>query len=412
MTRALSWKSSAGKVRADHQRGSRAVRYLKFVLSLAVLALLASLSATAAHKDLSFYDVSVADLAGKPGTMIRYEKMELFSVYRAKAYRILYRTSDMNGRTIASSGMVVVSDYGPARKAVVAWAHPTTGVTRHCAPSIQESPIDAISGITDLIVLGVTVVATDYPGLGTAGHVPYLAGVGEARAILDSVRAVAGVEELQASNHFALWGYSQGGHAALFAAALAKSYAPELNLAGVAAAAPPTELGTLLDDDIGTTDGRILGAMALLAWSRLYGVALEPLVSPAAAAVMKHIDSHCVDSVGSAIKALNAEHPLDKKFLNFDPVERSPWKELLAKNSVNPRTIRVPVFIAQGLDDPIVIPAVTEKFVGELCREGDHVVLDLMKNVDHGLAAKKSYHQAIAWIGDRLRGKPAPSNCR
>jgi acetyl esterase/lipase len=405
-------ETECGQSARKSSAGLRAVTYLKFVLSLAVLAFLAILPAHAAQKDLSFYHVSAADLAGKPGTMIRYEKMELFSVYRAKAYRILYRTSDMHGRTIASSGMVMVSDFGPAKKAVVAWAHPTTGVTRHCAPSIQESPIDAIAGITDLIVLGVTVVATDYPGLGTAGLTPYLAGIGEAHAVLDSVRAVAGVEELQASNHFALWGYSQGGHAALFAAALAKSYAPELNLAGVAAAAPPTDLGTLLDDDIGTTDGRILGAMALLSWSKLYDVSLEPLVGPAAVAVMEHIDSHCVDSASSAMKALQAEQPLNKKFLNFDPEDRSPWKELLAKNSVNPSAIRVPVFIAQGLDDPIVIPTVTEKFVGELCREGDRVVLDLMKNVDHGMAAKKSFHQAIAWIGDRLRGKPAPSNCR
>ena len=387
------------------------MRYLKFAVFFIVAVVLAGLPARA-ENDLSFYQVSAADLAGKPGTLIRYEPLHLFSMYRAKAYRILYRTSDMHGRTVASSGMVVVSDFGPAKKSIVAWAHPTTGVTRHCAPSLRESPIDAIAGITDLIVEGVTVVATDYPGLGTGGVTPYLSGIGEAHAVLDSVKAIAGAEVFQAGHHFALYGYSQGGHAALFAAALAKKYAPEHALVGVAVAAPATELGILLDDDLATTDGKILGAMALLSWSKLYGVPLEPLVTPHVAKIMELIDSHCVDKVGSAIKALEAEQPMGAKFLNFDPNEREPWKGLLAANSVDPRSIRMPVYIAQGLDDQIVIPAVTERFAAALCKEGDPVVLDLIKDTDHGMAAKKSFHQAVRWIGERLNGKPAPSNCR
>ena len=40
------------------------------------------------------------------------------------------------------------------------------------------------------------------------------------------------------------------------------------------------------------------------------------------------------------------------------------------------------------------------------------MVLDLIKNTDHGMAAKKSFHDAVRWIGERLNGKPAPSNCR
>jgi len=389
------------------------VKYLKFAVCFAFALMLASVArADEEKKDLSFYEVSAADLAGKPGTLIRYEPLHLFSVYRAKAYRILYRTSDMHGRTIAASGMVVVSDYGPAKKAIVAWAHPTTGVTRHCAPSLRESPIDAIAGITDLIVEGVTVVATDYPGLGTSGVTPYLAGIGEAHAVLDSVKAIADVEVFQAGHHFALYGYSQGGHAALFAAALAKRYAPDHALVGVAVAAPATELGVLLDDDVATTDGKILGAMALLSWSRLYGVSLEPLVTPHVAKIMELIDKHCVDKVGSAIKALEAEQPMGAKFLNFDPNDRQPWKGLLAENSVDPKSIRMPVYIAQGLDDQIVIPQVTERFAAALCKEGDPVVLDLIKDTDHGMAAKKSFHQAVHWIGERLDGKPAPSNCR
>jgi hypothetical protein len=37
---------------------------------------------------------------------------------------------------------------------------------------------------------------------------------------------------------FVVWGHSQGAHAALFTGLIAKSYPPELDLLGVAAAAP------------------------------------------------------------------------------------------------------------------------------------------------------------------------------
>ncbi len=93
------------------------------------------------------------------------------------------------------------------------------------------------------------------------------------------------------------------------------------------------------------------------------------LVTPHVAKIMALIDAHCVDKVGSAIKALEAEQPMGAKFLNFDPNDREPWKGLLAANSVDPKSIRMPVFIAQGLDDQIVITKVTERFAAALSRK-------------------------------------------
>ncbi len=76
------------------------------------------------------------------------------------------------------------------------------------------------------------------PGLGTAGPHPYLVGLSEARAVLDSVRAAREIAGAGASDRFAVWGHSQGGQAALFSGLIADTYAPELRLAGVAAAVP------------------------------------------------------------------------------------------------------------------------------------------------------------------------------
>jgi acetyl esterase/lipase len=81
-------------------------------------------------------------------------------------------------------------------------------------------------------------------------------------------------------NRFAVWGHSQGGQAALFTGLIAKSYAPELDLAGVAAAAPATELAMLLDDDIASSGGRNLTSMTLWSWSRLFGAPIDRVVDP------------------------------------------------------------------------------------------------------------------------------------
>lgn len=81
--------------------------------------------------------------------------------------------------------------------------------------------------------------------------------------MLDSVRAARRIVGATASDRFVVWGHSQGGQATLFAGKLARSYAPELRLVGVAAAAPASELANHLNDDLSTPAGKILTAYTL-----------------------------------------------------------------------------------------------------------------------------------------------------
>jgi pimeloyl-ACP methyl ester carboxylesterase len=386
-------------------------RVLVAALAVTSFFLLTNSARSAPHD--AFYDVSAADLSGPPGRLIRYAPLQLMSIYRAKAFRILYRSTDFAGRPIAVSGIAVISTYpAPAGgRPVVAWAHPTSGVAQHCAPSLREDPLDSIAGIKDMIPHGYAVVATDYPGLGVHGIVPYLLGRGEGQAVLDSVRALTQLPEAQASKHYTLWGYSQGGHAALFAAGLANSYAPELKLVGVAAAAPPTDLRQTLDDDIGTVAGRILAAMTMQSWNRALGLPLGDLVTEDAQAIIQHIDTHCVDSLSSQLKALSEEQKLGKKFLKTDPATDAPWNKAMTENSAGVHTITVPIFIAQGSHDEIVPPAVTEAFVGKLCSQKHNVHFLALPGADHGMTRQKSQSQAVAWIANAFAGAAQTSGC-
>jgi hypothetical protein len=222
-----------------------------------------------------FYDVDPSELPGKPGTVIRLEAMPS-SPRGAQAYRVLYRSIGLHGEPIAVSGVVIhpLGQPPATGRNIVAWAHPTTGVARKCAPSLWAHTFDEIPGLDDMLARGYVVAATDYPGLGTAGVHPYMIGESEGRAVLDMVRAAVAMPEPGAAARFVVWGHSQGGHAALYTGELAHRYAPELTMLGVAAAAPATYLGPLFEADINSTDGRLLAAYALWSWSSIYLVPL------------------------------------------------------------------------------------------------------------------------------------------
>ncbi len=294
---------------------------------------------------------------------------------------------------------------------MAAWAHPTTGVVPDCAPSLQLGWKKTIPGLDAMVKAGWVVVATDYPGLGTPGFHPYLVGASEARAVVDSVRAARNVKEAGAGSRFAVWGHSQGGHAALFTGQLAPTLAPELTLVGVAAAAPATDLGKLLEADLGTKLGNVLAAEALFAWSKVYDTPLGKVVYPDAIPVVEKVAARCIRDAGEGIAAFTEAMPLRDGFLAVKMTAAEPWATIMKENSPGASPIRAPVFIAQGTVDTVVRAAVTATFAGGLCADGTAVHYKAMPDEAHILVAFHSADDAVAWMADRFAGKPAPDDC-
>jgi acetyl esterase/lipase len=259
---------------------------------------------------------------------------------------------------------------------------------------------------------GYIIAATDYPGLGTPEVHPYLVGVSEGRAVLDSIRAARQIAGSGASTRYVVWGHSQGGHAALFTGLIAQSYAPELQLAGVAAAAPATDLGTLMDDDLGTGGGNNITAMTLWSWSRVYGAPMTPLVTPQAMPVINHLAQLCIERWFDMLTRRGPTLALEKSFLRVDNLtDIEPWHVLLAENSPAPLPNTIPVFMAQGTADGLVRPAVTANYVRLLCQQGSKVRVVLMQDVGHAFIARDAAPQAIAWIASRFANAAAPDDC-
>src|SRR3984957_4326151 len=152
-----------------------------------------------------------------PGTLLQAQPMP-GAPDGASAWRILYSSTGLSGEPIPVSGVVMgpPPPAPPGGRPVVAWAHPTTGVVSRCAPSLARVFFDSVQGLRDMLARGYVVAATDYPGLGTPETHPYLVGVSEGRAVLDSVRAARRVSGADAGVRYVVWGHSQGGHAALY----------------------------------------------------------------------------------------------------------------------------------------------------------------------------------------------------
>ena len=70
---------------------------------------------------------------------------------------------------------------------------------------------------------------------------PYLIGTSAADSVLDAARAARALDK-DISNKVIIAGHSQGGHAALWAAALAPSYTHDLDVRGTVAYAPGSQL--------------------------------------------------------------------------------------------------------------------------------------------------------------------------
>ncbi|KAB7647706.1 alpha/beta fold hydrolase [Polymorphobacter fuscus] len=332
----------------------------------------------------------------------------------ATAYRLKYASRGQNGDAVSVSGLVIVpAGTAPSGgRPVVAWAHPTTGVVPACAPSRSFLKFAMIPGLRDMLKQGFVVTATDYPGTGPGEVQPFLDGRAEARAVLDSVRAARRLEGSGAGQRYALWGHSQGGQAVLFAGAMHKDYAPELALAGVAAAAPATDLAALLRDDMGTKGGNNLTSLALWSWARTQDAPFDAIVRPGAVGAIDAVAAKCIDALLPSPSKRAADKVLAQGFLTVPDVTAvAPWREIIARNSAEPLPATVPLFLAQGDADVIVRPAVTAAFMARQCAAGGKVALHVGPNIGHGWIATKSANAAIGWIADRFAELPAPDDC-
>lgn len=331
-----------------------------------------------------------------------------------QAWRVEYWTTNGSGARFRVTGIVAAPREAepPRPRRVIAWTHGAWGVAEKCAPSLSPNFFEYSAGI-DAARQGYVVVAPDYIGLASPTMHPFLVGPDTANAVLDAVRAARAIPGTAAGSSFAVWGESQGGHAALWTATQARSYAPDLTLVGTAAAAPPTDLAANLREGSDKNARALLLSFALHSWSSLYGYSQDAITGRANQGIIRRLaENNCVSfnakpKLGTILGILT----IARATKNKDIAKIEPFGSFARANSVDPWRVPGPLLIAQSSRDTIVAPSVTRKFAKAVCRGRTRVRWVDMTG-DHGASAKDSAGETIAWIGARFDGQSPPDDCR
>jgi pimeloyl-ACP methyl ester carboxylesterase len=364
------------------------------------------------HAPDAFYDPP-ADVPRKPGALLRSEPLkDVILPAGVQGWRILYTTTvDDNTPATAVATVFVPTDPPTGPRPVIAWEHATTGLLQKCMPSLLSAPTKGVPWRDRIVMAGWVVIATDYSFAENGGPHPYLIGEGEARATLDSVRAARQMPELTLDKRMVVWGYSQGGHAALWTGIVGPHYAPDLEILGVVAIAPGANIKTILAMNVEMD--KLFGPYLALSYSRFYpDITFAQALRPEALDAARQIVNLC-----SFVPPEDLER-IEALAATFDgpALATSSNKALEARLEQNTPDglIKAPVVITQGLSDSVVPPTATDAYVEERCAVGQRLEYWTFAGRDHLTIIHPGTpleELLITWTTARFANEPQATGC-
>ncbi|MBM7517738.1 lipase family protein [Nocardioides nitrophenolicus] len=281
-----------------------------------------------------------------PGTVIRSRRVVVLHEAVAAGWQLVYASTGARGQRIAVSGTVLLpcrSWRGPGERPLLSYGVGVHGLDRDAAPSHliargAEPELDLVAGALDR---GWAVAISDGDGLGMPGPHTYGAGAPGGHALLDIVRAApVAVPRWASTPPTLLWGYSEGGRCAAWAAELQPSYAPDVALVALAAGGVPADLRKVVEAiDGGPFSGLGLAVLVGLAHAHQDPALLRILSTDGRAAAER---AALADVVGLVV-----EHPqpMREHTVRDEPWEEPVWRALLDRERNGGRAPAVPAYL-------------------------------------------------------------------
>ncbi|MEV8227367.1 lipase family protein [Streptomyces sp. NPDC079167] len=355
------------------------------------------------------------------------------------ATRLMYKSTDAGGGPVAVTGAYIEPSAawkGDGPRPLVALASGTMGQGDQCAPSLSlQHPLTIGEGTVSIgydniavyrfLAAGAAVVVTDYAGLGATDRLhTYVNRVDEGHALLDAARAALSVSgaSVTSASRVGLYGYSQGGGASASAAELQATYAPDVNLAGTYAGAPPADLTEVMK---GIDGSALAGA---LGWSINGFVQSDPSLKAV-------VDAHTNDA-GKAALENTSTMCVGDAILGYAFTDSKKWtangkpladiiaaepklQAILAQQRIGKLKPAAPVRLATGVHDDIVGHRQARQLAVDWCAKGANVTYEAVKLpnlgdkilTNHLAPYLTDQGSAISWMTDRLSGRKAASNC-
>jgi hypothetical protein len=358
-----------------------------------------------------FYRWSESLAHDEPGTILRTRTIALDQ--GTKTTQLLYVTTDELGcRTIS-----VVTIFQPldesASAATRIFSYQTSydALGAQCDPSYTlEAGTEGESGfIMSFVTAGDTVVMSDYQGEDNAYGVGQLSGY----ETLDAIRATEswlGVPEV--STPVGMLGYSGGAVATEFASELASTYAPHLDIVGVAEGGIPVDLFhnlTYIDTPDSSWTGQIPSYLDGLA--RGFDVGdLDSYFTPEGIAVANADQTQCSET----FTGLTTEQLFKPQYQDIEKIAvfvRAFDKQIMSRSG----TPKGPLFIGNGLSDSIGDGVTVTQDVQELaytyCHRGVPVEFHIYNGLDHDEAGTPFFAEGQAFLTQRFENLPFQNGC-
>ncbi|OEV01756.1 lipase [Streptomyces oceani] len=371
-----------------------------------------------------FYEPPAA-LPERNGDVIRSEPSDYYldplkaiKVTSAHVNRVMYRSTDGQGEPIATTGTVLTPKQawsGDGERPVVGYAPGTQGLGDSCAPSRRLANGTEYEGLflKGLLARGYAVALPDYEGLGTPGTHTYVNRAVSGHVVLDAVRAAQRLPEAKVPDGgpVAVTGYSQGGGAAAAAAELAPDYAPDMELRGVAAGAPPADLKKVAAKLDGTLYSPFLGyAVAGLAAG--YDVDLKPILNDKGERFVSDAKEYCTEEALFKLPFTKSETLTEDGRPLTDYLEEEPFQSIAEEQRIGERAPRVPTLVTHSTTDDVIPYEVGREMAASWCEKGaPDVTFSPLAAPTHVGGAIASFPRVFLWLEGRFAGEDASSNC-
>ncbi len=361
-----------------------------------------------------FYTPPATIPAGEPGDIIRARPAKAgppTARKLANAWQVMYLSTNALGERDVVTGTILVPKSGTAANApLVTFAPGTTGPAFRCTVSrfINSGAFYEQAAVNDMLKAGYAIAVTDYEGYHENPETTYVVGRSMGPAVLDAARAATRLPEagLAAKPKIAIRGYSQGGGGALWAGELAKTYAPELDLVGVAAGGVPANLANV---GLNIEGKKAFGVemTALIGLDNAYPeLKLADYLLPEAAPVFANLEANdCTIEIFSDYAGKRAVDYTDPS-----PLGTIPWLTRIDENALGRQKISVPVLDYHASDDQVVDFRQALALRTKYCALG----MDLQWRTylgGHITNVGRPNPDVLAWLGDRFANRPSQPNC-
>lgn len=415
----------------------------------AAAGLLAPVAAAAPVSD-PFYSYQGGSLESEdPGTVLKTRTLPYHVANVAtpiEATQLLYRSNDALGRPVANVTSVLRPSNALPGK-VVAYAsfydslNPEDGPSRAVAgdtpigtltPSGRNVTFGGLANAQEpllygpLLAQGYTVVIPDTQG----PQADFGAGPEYGKMTLDALRAARRSPKtgISMADQIALMGYSGGAIATNLAAALAPSYAPEINakLIGVAEGGLLANPANNLRYASGSLGWSGVVGMAIVGLARAYDIDFSRYMSARAADIVDHISDASIANVFAQYPGLAWSDLVKPQYLNPNSIPE--FVDVANKINLGTAPVpTVPMFIGQaangilegtqpggpgvGPGDGVMVAGDVRSLARRYCEAGLDIKYDQYDWASHTPGGAIWLPGALLWLNDRFNNQPAPNNC-